>query len=71
MTSTTLVAGCRIKHFSINNPFYFFPNEAWHWENFTEVWNSCNFLQLYVNTIILMALRVLFAFPGPAMIIFR
>ena len=43
------------------DPFYFFPSGAWHWENFSEVWNSYNFFQLYINTIIMMALRVLFA----------
>lgn len=43
------------------DPFYFLPNGAWHWENFSEVWNSYNFFTLYINTIIVMALRVVCA----------
>ena len=43
------------------DPFYFLPQGAWHFENFTEVWNSYNFLRLYINTLIMMALRVLSA----------
>ena len=43
------------------DPFYILPNGQWHWENFTDVWNSYNFLTLYFNTIIVMALRVVCA----------
>ena len=43
------------------DPFYIFPSGGWHWENFTEVWNSYNFLTLYINTLIVMVLRVLCA----------
>lgn len=43
------------------DPFYIFPSGGWHWENFSEVWNSYNFLTLYINTLIVMVLRVLCA----------
>ncbi|MBR2765950.1 MAG: carbohydrate ABC transporter permease, partial [Blautia sp.] len=43
------------------DPFYIFPAGVWHWENFSEVWNSYNFLTLYVNTLIVMVLRVVCA----------
>lgn len=43
------------------NPFYIFPAHGWHIENFTEVWNSYNFLVLYKNTLIMIFLRVLCA----------
>ena len=43
------------------DPFYILPAGAWHWENFTEVWNSYNFFTLYVNTLVVMVLRVLCA----------
>ena len=43
------------------NPFYIFPASGWHFENFIEVWNSYNFLILYRNTLIMIALRVLCA----------
>ena len=43
------------------NPFYIFPASGWHIENFVEVWKSYNFLQLYGNTLVMIALRVLFA----------
>ena len=43
------------------DPFYIFPAGAWHWENFSEVWNSYNFLTLYMNTLIVMILRVICA----------
>ena len=43
------------------NPFYIFPGNGWHFENFIEVWNSYNFLILYKNTLIMIFLRVLFA----------
>ena len=43
------------------NPFYIFPANGWHFENFIEVWNSYNFLILYKNTLIMIFLRVLCA----------
>lgn len=43
------------------NPFYIFPASDWHFENFIEVWNSYNFVILYRNTLIMIALRVLCA----------
>lgn len=43
------------------NPFYIFPEHGWHFENFIDVWNSYNFLLLYKNTLIMIALRVLCA----------
>lgn len=43
------------------NPFYIFPAHGWHFENFIDVWNSYNFLLLYKNTLIMIALRVLCA----------
>ena len=43
------------------NPFYIFPANGWHIENFIEVWNSYNFLILYKNTLIMIFLRVLCA----------
>lgn len=43
------------------DPFYIFLPGEWHWENFTEVWNSYNFLTLYINTLIVMLLRVICA----------
>ena len=43
------------------DPFYILPHGVWHWENFSQVWNSYNFLQLYINTFIMMVLRVVCA----------
>ncbi|MCI6732920.1 MAG: carbohydrate ABC transporter permease [Lachnospiraceae bacterium] len=43
------------------NPFYIFPASGWHFENFVEVWKSYNFLQLYSNTLMMIALRVICA----------
>ena len=43
------------------SPFFIFPASGWHYENFIEVWNSYNFLVLYKNTLIMIALRVLCA----------
>ena len=43
------------------NPFYIFPPSGWHFENFTEVWNSYNFLTLYGNTLLMILLRVILA----------
>ncbi len=43
------------------DPFYIFPANGWHWENFTEVWESYNFVILYKNTLLMILLRVVFA----------
>lgn len=43
------------------DPFYILPENGWHFENFIDVWNSYNFLFLYKNTLIMIALRVLCA----------
>ena len=43
------------------DPFYILPAGTWHIENFSEVWNSYNFLTLYVNTLLVMVLRVVCA----------
>ena len=43
------------------DPFYIFPNNGWHWENFASVWESYNFVILYKNTLLMIFLRVVFA----------
>ena len=43
------------------DPFYIFPANGWHWENFGTVWESYNFVILYKNTLLLIVLRVVFA----------
>ena len=43
------------------DPFYIFPANGWHWENFGEVWESYNFVILYKNTLLMIFLRVVFA----------
>ena len=43
------------------NPFYIFPHNGWHWENFATVWKSYNFLILYKNTILMIFFRVVCA----------
>ena len=43
------------------DPFYIFPHDGWHWENFVKVWKNYNFLTLYLNTLVMIALRVLCA----------
>ena len=43
------------------DPFYIFPANGWHWENFGTVWESYNFLILYKNTLLMILLRVVFA----------
>ena len=43
------------------DPFYIFPANGWHWENFGTVWESYNFVILYKNTLLLILLRVVFA----------
>ncbi len=43
------------------DPFYIFPSNGWHWENFASVWESYNFVTLYKNTLIMILLRVVFA----------
>ena len=43
-------------------PFYIFPQNGWHWENFAEVWKSYNFVVLYKNTLLMIFFRVVCAF---------
>ncbi|MCQ2981569.1 MAG: carbohydrate ABC transporter permease [Treponemataceae bacterium] len=43
------------------NPFYIFPHNGWHWENFGKVWKSYNFLILYKNTLLMILFRVICA----------
>lgn len=43
------------------NPFYIFPQNGWHWENFVTVWNSYNFIILYKNTLLMIFFRVVCA----------
>lgn len=43
------------------SPFYIFPQNGWHWENFGTVWNSYNFVILYKNTLLMIFFRVLCA----------
>ena len=43
------------------NPFYIFPANGWHWENFATVWKSYNFIILYKNTILMIFFRVVCA----------
>ncbi|MBQ9329351.1 MAG: carbohydrate ABC transporter permease [Solobacterium sp.] len=43
------------------DPFYIFPHNGWHWENFASVWRSYNFFTLYKNTLLMIFFRVLCA----------
>ncbi len=43
------------------DPFYILPSDGWHYENFTNVWNSYNFLTLYINTLLMILFRVILA----------
>ena len=43
------------------NPFYIFPHNRWHWENFATVWKSYNFIILYKNTLLMIFFRVVCA----------
>ncbi len=43
------------------NPFYIFPQNGWHWDNFATVWKSYNFIILYKNTLLLIFFRVVCA----------
>jgi multiple sugar transport system permease protein len=43
------------------SPFYIFPQNGWHWENFGTVWESYNFLILYKNTLLMIFWRVVCA----------
>ena len=43
------------------SPFYIFPQNGWHWENFVQVWKSYNFVILYKNTLLLIFFRVVCA----------
>jgi multiple sugar transport system permease protein len=43
------------------SPFYIFPQNGWHWDNFAKVWESYNFLVLYKNTLLMIFWRVVCA----------
>ena len=43
------------------SPFYIFPHNGWHWENFGTVWKSYNFIVLYKNTLLMIFFRVVCA----------
>ena len=43
------------------SPFYIFPHNGWHWENFAQVWKSYNFIVLYKNTLLMIFFRVVCA----------
>ena len=43
------------------DPFYIFPHNGWHGENFTKVWENYNFLRLYGNTLLMILLRIICA----------
>ena len=43
------------------DPFYFFPQAKWHWENFLTVWKSYNFFILYKNTLLMIVFRIVCA----------
>ncbi len=43
------------------NPFYIFPHNGWHWDNFATVWKSYNFIILYKNTLLMIFFRVVCA----------
>ena len=43
------------------SPFYIFPHNGWHWENFVTVWKSYNFVVLYKNTLLMIFFRVVCA----------
>lgn len=42
-------------------PFYIFPHNGWHWENFSSVWTTYNFFALYKNTLLMIFFRVVCA----------
>ena len=43
------------------DPFFIFPHNGWHFENFVTVWKSYNFITLYKNTILFIIFRVICA----------
>ena len=43
------------------SPFYIFPQNGWHWENFKKVWESYDFVVLYKNTLLFILFRVICA----------
>ena len=43
------------------DPFFIFPQNGWHWENFITVWKSYNFIILYKNTLLMIFFRVVCA----------
>ena len=44
------------------DPFYVFPHNGWHFENFATVWKSYNIITLYKNTILFIIFRVICAY---------
>ena len=43
------------------DPFYILPQDGWHWDNFSKVWESYNFILLYKNTLLMIFFRVVCA----------
>lgn len=43
------------------DPFYILPAHGWHWEVFSKVWESYNFISLYRNTLLMILFRVICA----------
>lgn len=43
------------------SPFYIFPKNGWHFENFANVWKSYDFFVLYKNTLLFILFRVICA----------
>ncbi|MBO5303318.1 MAG: carbohydrate ABC transporter permease [Lachnospiraceae bacterium] len=43
------------------SPFYIFPKNGWHFENFATVWKSYDFFVLYKNTLLFILFRVICA----------
>ena len=57
-----ILTALKTKQESISvSPFYIFPHNGWHWENFGTVWKSYNFLILYKNTLLMIFWRVVCA----------
>lgn len=43
------------------SPFYIFPQNGWHFENFVNVWKSYDFFVLYKNTLLFILFRIICA----------
>ena len=43
------------------SPFYIFPKNGWHFENFANVWKSYDFFVLYKNTLLFILFRIICA----------